>query len=106
MRSCPASALTRKNCMRFLEDGADIPDDLIRAVSAGDAVFLCGAGVSMRVGMPSFKKLTEQVYQELGETHANEAAEREAVRRAEYDRALRSLEKRYERWGFWPVSPS
>ena len=29
--------------MRFLEDGTDIPDDLIRAVIDGSAVFLCGA---------------------------------------------------------------
>jgi hypothetical protein len=88
--------------MRFLEDGTDIPDDLIRTVSEGDTVFLCGAGVSMRADMPSFKKLTEQIYKELGETFTNEAAEREAISRAEYDRALRSLEKRTHR----PKTPS
>lgn len=85
--------------MRFLEDGADIPDELIRAVSDGDAVFLCGAGVSRRAGLPSFKELTEQVYQELGETWDNEPAERIAFKRTEYDRALRSLEKRTHRPG-------
>jgi hypothetical protein len=37
--------------MRFLEDGADIPDELIRAVTAGSVMFLCGAGVSFRVGL-------------------------------------------------------
>jgi hypothetical protein len=80
--------------MRFLEDGADIPNELIRAVNDGDAVFLCGAGVSRRVGLPSFEELSEQVYQELGETRLNEPAERRAFERTEYDRALRSLEKR------------
>jgi hypothetical protein len=85
--------------MRFLEDGTDIPDELIRAVTDGVAVFLCGAGVSMRVEMPSFKKLTEQVYQKLGESYVNEFAERHAFDRAEYDRALRSLEKRTHRPG-------
>jgi len=80
--------------MRFLKDGADIPDDLIRAVNNGDAVFLCGAGVSRRVGLPLFHELTDQVYRELGETRGNEPAERRAFERAEYDRALRSLEKR------------
>jgi hypothetical protein len=80
--------------MRFLEDGADIPDDLIRAVSDGNAVFLCGAGVSMRVNMPSFKKLTEDIYQTLGETPTHEPAERIAFERDEFDRVLRSLEKR------------
>jgi hypothetical protein len=80
--------------MRFLEGGADIPNDLIRAVTEGSAVFLCGAGVSMRVRMPSFKGLTEQVYQKLGEVYTNEPAECRAFERGEYDRALRSLEKR------------
>jgi NAD-dependent SIR2 family protein deacetylase len=80
--------------MRFLEDSADIPDELIGAVTDGDAVFLCGAGVSLRAGLPTFKGLTDQVYQKLGETRANEAAERWAYDREEYDRVLRSLEKR------------
>jgi hypothetical protein len=83
--------------MRFLEDGADIPDELIRTVTDGDAVFLCGAGVSLRAGMPSFRRLTEQVYQKLGERNTNEPAERSAFEREEYDRALRSLEKRTQR---------
>lgn len=85
--------------MRFLEDGADIPDELIHTVTDGNAVFLCGAGVSRRVGLPSFEVLTEQVYRELGETRDNEPAERRAFERWEYDRVLRSLEKRTHRPG-------
>jgi hypothetical protein len=85
--------------MRFLEDGTDIPDELIRAVDDGNAVFLCGAGVSQRVGLPSFKKLTEQVYEKLGETRDKEPAERIPFERWEFDRALRSLEKRTHRPG-------
>jgi hypothetical protein len=88
--------------MRFLEDGTDIPDDLIRSVNDGDAVFLCGAGVSMRVDLPSFRKLTDDIYSELGETRANEPAERIAYERSEFDRALRSLEKRTH----FPKNPS
>jgi hypothetical protein len=82
--------------MRFLPGTPDIPEDLIRNVSDGDAVFLCGAGVSKRVGMPLFDELTSQIYSELGEDPANEAAEVEAIRRHEYDRALRSLERRIQ----------
>ena len=85
--------------MRFLEDGADIPNELIRSVTDGDAVFLCGAGVSRRVGLPSFQELTEQVYRELGESWLNDPAEQKAFERAEYDRVLRSLEKRTHRPG-------
>ena len=85
--------------MRFLEQGADIPDALIRAITNGSATFLCGAGVSFRVNLPSFKGLTERVYARLGESSNDEAAERNAIAGKEYDRALRSLEKRTHRPG-------
>lgn len=88
--------------MRFLEDGTDIPDELIRAVIDGGAIFLCGAGVSLKAGLPLFPRLTEQVYEKLGVARAEEAAERVALEREEYDRALRSLEKRTHR----PRTPS
>ncbi|MCP3475902.1 hypothetical protein NLM33_37305 [Bradyrhizobium sp. CCGUVB1N3] len=45
--------------MKFLPNSADIPHDLIRSVSDGDVIFLCGAGVSLGVGLPTFKKLTD-----------------------------------------------
>jgi SIR2-like domain len=85
--------------VRFLERGADIPDDLIRAVRDGRATFLCGAGVSFRVALPSFKQLTDQVYGRLGETPDDEPAERIAIAEKQFDRALRSLEKRTHRRG-------
>jgi hypothetical protein len=81
-----------------LEDGAEIPDELLRAAVEGRTVFLCGAGVSCYgAKMPLFDGLTTQVYAKLGETDANEYAERHAIERKEYDRALRSLEKRTHR---------
>lgn len=83
--------------MRLVEDGVDIPDELLRAVLSGDAVFLCGAGVSLHAGLPLFDGLTTQVYHKLGEAPANEPAERHAIERREFDRALRSLEKRTRR---------
>jgi hypothetical protein len=85
--------------VRFLEQGADIPDELIRAVIDGGATFLCGAGVSFRVNLPSFKELTERVYARLGESPNDDPAERNAIASNEYDRALRSLEKRTHRPG-------
>jgi len=80
--------------MKFLEASADLPNELIREVNDGEAVFLCGAGVSRGVGLPLFQELTDRVYTELGESRGNEAAERIAYDRTEYDRVLRSLEKR------------
>src|SRR5712692_6897772 len=80
--------------MRFIPGTPDIPDELIKDVTEGRAVFICGAGVSMRVGMPLFGELTTKIYADIGETPDNEAAEGEALKRGEYDRALRSLERR------------
>jgi SIR2-like protein len=85
--------------VRFLEQGSDIPDELIRAVTDGGATFLCGAGVSFRANLPSFMELTERVYARLGESPNDEPAERNAIASKEYDRALRSLEKRTHRPG-------
>lgn len=47
--------------MRFFTDGPSIPDLLLERCDAGRVVFLCGAGVSIPSGMPSFYKLTKYV---------------------------------------------
>jgi hypothetical protein len=62
--------------MRFLSGSPDIPDDLIRDVTDGNAVFLCGAGVSMRAKFPSFKQLAEQIYIHLGDALCGRGDER------------------------------
>ena len=80
--------------MRFTENSPEIPIELIRHVRRRIAIFLCGAGVSMRVGLPSFKKLTKDVYKEHHSNIKDVFAEKDAFKKKEYDRALRSLEKR------------
>lgn len=47
--------------MRFYEDGPSIPDQLLERRDQGRVVFLCGAGVSLSAGMPTFYKLTKYV---------------------------------------------
>ena len=51
--------------MRFISDGPIIPDSLLRERDAGRVVFLCGAGVSIPAGMPTFVQLTELVMEDL-----------------------------------------
>ena len=51
--------------MRFRADGPIIPDSLLRERDAGRVVFLCGAGVSVPAGMPTFVRLTELVIEDL-----------------------------------------
>jgi hypothetical protein len=47
--------------MRFFSNGPDIPDILLQRRDQGRVVFLCGAGVSLNSGMPSFPALTKYV---------------------------------------------
>lgn len=47
--------------MRFHSDGPSIPDILLARCDAGRVVFLCGAGVSLPSGMPTFVGLTRFV---------------------------------------------
>ena len=47
--------------MRFHANGPVIPDVLLERSDEGQVVFLCGAGVSITSGMPSFTGLTRHV---------------------------------------------
>lgn len=60
--------------MRFIANGIDFPDELLRAQDEGRTVFFCGAGVSMaKAGLPDFNSLTLQVLDELGALEDNNA---------------------------------
>jgi hypothetical protein len=85
--------------MRFLDDGPDIPEVLIREHLAGNVAFVVGAGLSCNAGFPSFKGLVERIYSALGldfplcrpQDHPGEA---EACSRGQWDRVLGMLEAR------------
>lgn len=47
--------------MRFFNDGPSIPDLLLERRDQGRVIFLCGAGVSLNAGMPTFTDLTKHV---------------------------------------------
>ena len=55
--------------MRFKADGPPIPDILLEERDAGNVVFLCGAGVSIPAGLPSFVDLTRHVIDEVDPAH-------------------------------------
>lgn len=79
--------------------GVDLPEQLLAAQERGEVVFLCGAGVSQRVGLPSFRSLVENVYARLRETWRAHPAELEAMEpppgtSLALDRALFALAKR------------
>lgn len=89
--------------MRLSDDTSDIPDRLIALQERGEVVFLCGAGISQRHNLPSFYKLTTDIYADLGESWEGYPAEEDAMGfdkdgkkkgPAALDRALFALSKR------------
>ena len=105
--------------MRFVPEGPDIPNDLIREWRRGELLFLAGAGVSVPSRLPLFEGLALGVYKLLGDplfdvlTKASQASGREKVlndanlspdKRVEanlffdrqYDRLFSALEKRID----------
>jgi hypothetical protein len=85
--------------MRLLQDGPEIPAELVAAQEKGQTIFVCGAGVSCTVGLPLFRGLVEGVYERLGEDWTLHIAEHEGMREGgelagQYDRVLRCLERR------------
>ena len=44
---------------------APIPESLLRAHARGEVLFIAGAGVSRDAGLPDFRKLVVEVYEEL-----------------------------------------
>ncbi|MGO7242878.1 SIR2 family protein [Rhizobium ruizarguesonis] len=60
--------------MRFIENGPDIPDELLIARDEGNVLFFCGAGVSLAyAGLADFLKLAEKVIDELGSLTGSQA---------------------------------
>lgn len=60
--------------MRFIENGPDIPDELLWAQDEGRVVFFCGAGVSMaRADLPDFSGLLKSVFEQLVPTPGSSA---------------------------------
>lgn len=53
--------------MQFIQNGPDIPEDLLIAHEEEKVVFFCGAGISYPAGLPGFKGLVERIYERIGE---------------------------------------
>lgn len=87
--------------MRFVPDGPEIPNQLIRDWRAGKVLFLAGAGVSVPSGLPPFEELALRVYDSIGETTRTtlQKAKKYATsskREQVFDASTLSAEKRAE----------
>ncbi|MGQ0555323.1 MAG: anti-phage defense-associated sirtuin Dsr1 [Nitrospiraceae bacterium] len=77
---------------RFVSNGPDIPERLLWRHEEGKVVFFCGAGISYPAGLPDFKGLVEQIYDDLGTTR--NPIEENAFANFQYDATLDLLERR------------
>lgn len=77
--------------MQFVSNGPDVPEELLRFHEEGKVVFFCGAGTSMRAGLPSFKDLVEAIWQDIG-YHPSEY-EKKLVQEGRCDAALSLLDR-------------
>jgi len=60
--------------VRFIENGPDIPNDLLVARDDGDVLFFCGAGVSRaKAGLADFLTLAGDVIEDLGSLTGSQA---------------------------------
>ena len=101
--------------MRFIEDGPDIPDELLLALDEGKVMFFCGAGVSLaKAKLPNFSELTQTVLTQLGVSKSDPA--RKIFRSMSkidkqtgitglisFDRVFSELEKDFSREAIEPI---
>ncbi|KQM32219.1 hypothetical protein ASF03_12025 [Rhizobium sp. Leaf68] len=60
--------------MRFVENGPDVPDELLDAREEGKVLFFCGAGVSLAfAGLSDFLNLAADVIEDLGSLSGSSA---------------------------------
>src|ERR1700690_3665594 len=78
--------------MQLIQNGPDIPDRLMQAHEEGRVVLFCGAGVSYPAGLPGFKRLVKNLYDDIGTLPTE--IEHSAIRRDQYDTAIGLLEDR------------
>lgn len=81
--------------MRFTKTGPNIPDELLQSQKNGKLLFLCGAGVSVPAGLPTFLELTKSVANKLFacDDESNEISL--LIKDKQCDRAFSALKRIY-----------
>lgn len=90
--------------LRFVEGGPYIPSTMLKAHENGDLVFLCGAGVSISAGLPTFKGLVDCIYKKLeGGLEHRTQHEQDAYEKERFDEVLQRLAGRIPGDGMFKV---
>ncbi|MEX3856411.1 hypothetical protein OKW33_003364 [Paraburkholderia atlantica] len=77
--------------MQFVKNGPAVPETLLQAHEEGRVVFFCGAGISSPAGLPSFKKLVDDLYDALCPVQSD--VQKAAIESKQYDIAVGLLEE-------------
>ena len=72
----------------LINNGPDIPDELLHAHEEGRVVFFCGSGISVPAGLPLFNGLVKRIHEEVGVQCPDSE-------NAQLDSVLHSLEKTF-----------
>ncbi|MCW5981811.1 MAG: SIR2 family protein [Bryobacteraceae bacterium] len=83
--------------MQWVQNGPDVPNELVDAAESGDLAILCGAGVSRKADLPLFQELVEKVYQKVSRNIADDPLEKREFRGKNFDRVLGLLEQHIEK---------
>ena len=78
--------------MQYIKDGPDIPEEVEYALRQNKLVLFCGAGISVKSGLPLFKGLVEQVCHNLNIPLKEDPLLKEAWERKAYDSVLDMVE--------------
>lgn len=79
--------------MIFIEDGPDIPEEVLHALRNDNLVLFCGAGISKQSGLPSFKELVTKVCSKLNVHIENEPLLKDFEEKKKYDHILDMVEE-------------
>jgi SIR2-like domain len=76
----------------LIQNGPNIPVELMNRRDDGNVVFFCGAGISVGTGLPNFGDLVTDVYARTGQTPT--LLEKDLLKRSQFDKVLGLLEER------------
>lgn len=76
----------------LIQDGPDIPVELMNRRDDGNVVFFCGAGISKDTGLPMFNELVLKIYERTAQTPTE--LENELRNKGQLDKVLGLLEGR------------
>src|SRR5690554_5805481 len=76
--------------MQFVKNGPDVPERLLQAHEEGRVVFFCGAGISYPAGLPGFRGLVNDLFEELGVIPDD--IQSAAIKAGQFDTAISLLE--------------